>query len=313
MKRRRVAAVVIGGISTSLLVASVALTGLSGVLDAPFMVIVIVSLLLVGTALTTRRPDNAVAWLVLLAAFAWTALAFTESYARYGIATHPGALPGTTVALWFATWLWIPGLVLLPVFVLLLFPDGRPPSPRWRPVLWAAGLGLGLAVVAQGTTRWGADAYHYDFALHAVNPLHLPAVERIRLAAMIAGVVLLLVALVGAITASILRFRRSSGQIRQQMKWMVVGGISTMGLYAVAVAVAIGYEALVGEPLPYRFEDVLVAAALSAFPVSIAVAVLRYRLYDIDRIVSRTLGYRLLPGVSVGVYGGGLLGALFNN
>ncbi|MDP9023584.1 MAG: hypothetical protein M3N57_12975 [Actinomycetota bacterium] len=297
-------AVTLGGLL--LLGASVGLNITMAHRDGMAVVAVIpLVLIAVGGLLAARRAGNAVGWLLLASGLLWAGLHATEAYARYGLAHDPGSLPGAGAALWFATWLWLAAIFVL-VFVLLLFPDGRLLSPRWRPILRAGQVGLVLALTAQATVRWGPGAYHYPFASHALNPLHVPALEPIRVVVAVGGGALLGIALLGSLTSIIVRFRRARGVERLQTKWVVFGVSSAFLLYALSGIAGAVYEQLAGRVV--RLEEVPFSLLLASFPVTIALAVLRYRLYDIDRIVGRTVSYVVVTAVLVAIYAGGVVG-----
>jgi hypothetical protein len=268
------------------------------------IVFIVVAMLGVGGLLATRVPHNPVAWLLLLTGLVWAGLAFSEPYARHGIAVVPGSLPGATLAYWFATWLWIPGLAILPALALPLFPNGRLPSPAWRPVFWSAGAGLGLVLLAQWTVCWGEPpCYSYDFALDAGdNPLHIPGLELLRVLIAVVGWVLLGLGFVGALVSSVVRVRGTRGDERRQMKWVVFGVTAAFSLYLVGAGILALLEAVAGFTPPFRLEDLFVLVALAAFPVTIALAVLKYRLYDIDRVISRTVAYAVVTVVLAAIY-----------
>jgi hypothetical protein len=265
------------------------------------MGLVVLSMLGVGGLVAGRVPRNAVGWLVLATGALWAFQAVTQGYAHYGLTVAPGAVPGATVALWWATWLWIPGLLLLPTYGLLLFPDGRLPAARWRPVLWTVTVGLGLSLLAQWGARWGPDAYHFAFAPEARNPLHVPALEAARRAVAVLGGGLLAAGVAGSVAAAIVRFRRARGDERRQMRWVVFGVTASLALYLLGVG-ASQLAVLLGAEPPGRIDGILAAVALGAFPITIAVAVLRFRLYEIDRIISRTVAYAAVVTILAVVY-----------
>lgn len=269
----------------------------------------ITALLVIGGLLAARRPENAVGWLLLASGVFWTILSASDPYAQRGLVESPGSLPGAGFALWLATWTWMVGILVLPG-VLLHFPDGELPSPRWRPVRTAWVLGFVGVVVAQWTVGWGAGGYDYDWMPTGMqNPMHLPALEGARSAlARGAGVVLAL-AVLGSLASVVVRFRRAVGAERQQMKWVVFGVTAAAALVLLNIAVETISVALTGRsPFAYRLDQILFGLMLASFPFTIGLAVLRYRLYDIDRIVSRTVSYLALTVVLVGLYVAGVVG-----
>lgn len=266
------------------------------------LVVVVLALIVVGALVAVRVPENPIGWLLLTTGATWSLLAFTEAYARQGIAVSPGSLPGVTLALWFATWLWIPGIAWLPIVALPLVPDGRLLPGRWR-ILFRSGIaGLALTVLAQSTVRWGERGYSYAFAPDAVNPLHVPALEPVRVGIAVLGGVLLATGAVGALVSAVVRFRRSVGDERLQMKWIVFGVTAALLLWGSSVAVLVVLERL-GVHYPHRIEGFFIGLMLGSFPVTVAIAVLKHRLYDLDRIISRTVAYSAVVTILAAVYG----------
>ena len=113
-----------------------------------------VSFSVVGALIASHRPDNPIGWIFLAEGFCYGLLIAAEEYATYALLTNPGSLPLGAEASWLAEWIWAPGLGLILVFLPLLFPDGRPPSRRWRPVAWLGGLSIGLICVLTSIVLW---------------------------------------------------------------------------------------------------------------------------------------------------------------
>jgi hypothetical protein len=255
----------------------------------------------VGFVVARRQPGNPLGWMFLaLAALAALGPA-AGAYAvlSYRLGHH---LPLAAAAVFLALW-WCPLLVTFPL-VILLFPDGRLPSRRWRPVLWgylAVGAcwpvsvyAVAISTVAAGDIQIipGGDLRAVDYP--AGSSAWLGSVEAVILPVM-AMFWLVFVA------RQVASWRRADGERRQQLKWLMSGAAVCMAATAV-VAVGGTLDAS-GSP---AFQAVLnvVAVGIGALPVSIGVAILKYRLYDIDRIISRTLAYALVTGLLVGVYAG---------
>ena len=248
-----------------------------------------------GWVLAFRRPANPLGWIMLGGAF-FFALSEDASYytvADYGL--RHGDLPLGGLAL-LAQPGWAPGIVLLGLLV-LLFPDGRLPSSRWRwlaaayaavAALWMAGTVV-LTVHALADHRTQVDSGGNLLLLSGHDP-----------AAGLWNVLqdlffpLLIACWLASIASQALSFRRSSGERRQQLKWLLAGSAATL----VALGLAVLFRSV-----PW-LSDVIGVIGFLALPVSIGVAVLRYRLFDIDRIVSRTLAYAIVTGLLVGVYAG---------
>ena len=294
------AAVVAGGLLLALLIAGVPLAGLAHQgLDAnggSLPVWVSAGFGVVGFAVARRRPGNLLAWALLGLAVCG---ALSEDASFYAVADYRlrhGGLPLGWAAL-LAQPLWAPVLVLLGL-VFLLFPDGRPPSPRWRWVLWAA-LAVGAAWIASAfTLTVGAIAGHH---LQVDSGGNLGVLDNgARNAAWwnaITNVAALVLAVcwVASLASQVLSYRRSAGERRQQLKWLLAG--SAVG----GVGLGISLTGTGG------FLNIAGPVVFLALPLSIGVAVLKYRLFDIDRVISRTLAYAIVTGLLVGVYAGMVL------
>jgi hypothetical protein len=249
----------------------------------------------VGALVAARQPRNSVGWLLLAVAVSMTVRLVGESYAIYALITAPGSLPGGLYGAW-VLWSWFGVVAILAIFLPLYFPTGRLLSPRWRPVLWLGIAYLSSAVVSNalqpGPTELLAGVRP------ARNPVvYLPAVKPLLDVIGVAGLCLF-PAVGGAIAALVVRFRRSRGIERQQLKWFT---------YAAALA---PLPFLVYEVVPGAFE-LLLAVTLPLVPISVGIAILRYRLYEIDRIINRTLVYGLLTAVlGLGYAAGSLVSIL---
>jgi hypothetical protein len=258
----------------------------------------------VGALIASHRPGNSIGWIFCAAALCQGFSNFGFEYATYGLLTRPGSLPLAAETSWLAQWIWAPGLGLILVFVPLLFPDGRAPSRRWRPVAWLGGLSVGLASVSGAIILWPergpALVRPEGPGGEGTSAVLFVVVERIAFP-------LMLVAGLAAVASLVFRFRRARGDGRQQIKW-----------FSYAAALTLSWTFVI-DGLPDRspsFEAVTEALGLvvvPSIPIATGVAIFRYRLYDIDRIINRTLVYAALTGVLVAVYVGGVvvLQALF--
>ncbi len=253
----------------------------------------------VGFVVAWRKPRNPLGW-ALLAMAVFGVLSQDASF--FNLADYRlrhGGLPLGWAALLLQPG-WAPALVLLGL-IFLLFPDGRPPSPRWRWLLWAS--------VAVGAL-WIASAF--GLTLQAIMGHHLRVDSGGNLVALdnnagnaawwnaITGVATLVLAVcwLGSLGAQALSYWRSSGERRQQLKWLMAGSaIAGFCLF-------LDFTQAGGTSWIARVLSVVATVGLLALPLSIGVAILRYRLFDIDRIISRTLGYALVTGLLVGVYAG---------
>jgi hypothetical protein len=252
-----------------------------------------------GALIVSRQPSQPIGW--ILCAFGGSSGPFglANEYAIYGLITHPGAVPGAAALAWFTTWI-SPVYLGLLAALLLLFPTGRPSSPGWRWWLWVAGIGNLLCVLST-LWAWPQRGAHL-LLLGLSDPVGVPGV--LFSVGATAGLVAALVAGVSVLV----RFRRARGIERQQIKWL---------LYAV-LTVILGYPLLlvVMSTLGFTSEeaaDASISVLFAAVPLAVGFAILRYRLYDIDRLINRTLVYATLTAVLGLGYAGAVLvlGQLF--
>jgi hypothetical protein len=266
---------------------------------AVMIVLVVTASLGIGALLAVRRPENPIGWLLLASGAFWALLMVGDTYAQYGWPQSPRPL-GTMLARWGATWSWLAGRAVLRA-ALPPPPARRPPAPRWRPVVWVGGVALGATVLAQWFVPWGPDGYHFTYAIDAVNPIGIPRLHGVSVE--LWALVILVPLTLAAIASLAVRFRRAGAVVRQQMKWV---------LFGVAAAIVVHLTVIFGSGLldlgVTRVEDYTFGLVLGAFPVTIGLAVLRYRLYDIDRIVSRAVAYAGVTLTLVGLYAAGVVG-----
>jgi len=256
-------------------------------------VLAIVSALTVGLVLAARRPRHPVGWLLLAFGLSLVAAGVSAGYSDYGLLARPGSLPGAAWAAAYVQHAAIPTAACLGL-ILLLTPTGSPPSPRWR---WWLRLTAAAPLVALAC--WLPQPLVEPF-LQVANPLAVPGLAEILLGpAWVALAVTGLAIPVGA-WSLVVRFRRAGGTERQQLRWLTLAAaVVAVGVVAIAGLLAAGVEAPVGW---------IYAACLALLPLATGAAILRYRLYDLDRIISRTLAYGLLTLLLGGGYAVVVLG-----
>jgi hypothetical protein len=257
------------------------------------LAIIAVSFSVVGALIASQRPENPIGWIFLVVGFLQGLLNAADQYAIYALLTNPGALPWGAEASWLGQWIWAPGLGLILVFLPLLFPDGHPPSPRWRPVGWLGGLSIGLTVVSSMILLWperGRALLTGD-----ENPSHV-----VHVLVDFIAIPMLFVAGLGAVISLFVRFRRARGHERQQIKWFAsAAALSLLWIFVLDASTLSG--------LPEAIAVLSGLLVLPSIPIATGIAILRYRLYDIDRIINRTLVYGTLTATLVALYFGGIV------
>lgn len=235
----------------------------------------------VGLLIILRQPRNVVGWICAGTGFFAHLNGFATEYAKYGYLENP--VPLSPLFAWFSAWTWAP-MVFLPLTqLLLLFPDGRPLSSRWMHFGVAAGVLLVVLVVS--------NSFLDGDNVPPRNPLAFRASERAIVVAATPLLVVMVLAILVSMASALIRFRRSSGGQREQMKW-----------FALAVALNIGLQAANLAIWGNDDENTLFGIGVALLAVTIGIAVLRYRLYDIDRIISRTLVYGSLTAGLASIY-----------
>lgn len=251
-----------------------------------FTAVFAVSFGTLGALLVAARRSR-IGWLLLVSGLLSGIQCFGEEYAIYGIVARPGSLPGAVYLGWVNSWIWVSTIALVGIFVPLLFPNGRFLSPRWRIV--------GIATVAVSVCL-GVELSITDGPLNnapfADNPFGIPGFKGLDVVTgtpywpFLLGYGGLVACALGAIAAVVVRFRRARGVERQQMKFLAFGG----GI------LVLGFIAGAGLQQQGKVGQIFFIAALQIVPISVAIAVLRYRLYDIDVLINRTIVYVLTSG-----------------
>jgi len=249
----------------------------------------------VGAIVATRRPKNPVGWLLCLSGVAVGTSSFTSQYAIYALLARPGSLPAGEALAWIAAWQ-LPVMIGLQVSYLILFPTGRLPSRRWRPLAW-----LVAAFVLVGVVLSALSPGAYLGSLGPIrNPLGIAGLTSAYEALLFAGAPLLFGA---AVLSLFVRLRRAVGVERQQLKWFAyAAAIFAFGIILIVIPLAID------TPSWYvRAATAIFTAAGTLIPVAIGIAILRYRLYDIDLLINRTLVYGSLTAMLILIYVGGVV------
>jgi hypothetical protein len=292
-------AIVLGAISVTAALISVGLIAALGspdlAVDVLLGALAVLTLAAVGTVLAIRVPANAVGWLLLVAGFVLGVRLLAFDYQVASRAIPDGSWPGTDVAAWLGNYLLGPPIAILMIWIPLVYPDGRLLSRRWR---WL--VGLTVVMSASGVLAWfrpGPIPY-----TNVDNPFGMPGME--PLLDVLGPAIWLATAFVVpcAIASVVIRFRRGDAVERTQLKWLLTASaMAGIALIVSALTTAVGALALA--TIAYSIG----LLAFSALPVAIGIAVLRYRLYEIDRIISRTIGWAIVTGLLVLVFAAGVV------
>jgi hypothetical protein len=272
---------------------------ISEVAADPLVVVFLVFVLAfvsVGALVATKRPENPLGWVMLAAGIAYSVAGISTGWVEEFV--EPGmqnSLPAIYLG-WVSSWMWGIGPFISGTYLLLLFPDGHVPSPRWRPV--ARAIGVGIVMVVTGIA-FKPGPMEVDAPVEINNPLGIGAtgmpigiVGGIGAAIVFAGILL-------SVGSLFVRYRRAVVQTRMQIRWLAFAAAAALLLVTAATAI----EAVVGSDAT-ELNNIIVTVSLTTLPISIGVAILRYRLYDIDRIINRTIVYALVTGSAVAVYAG---------
>jgi hypothetical protein len=260
---------------------------------------------IVGALIASRRPHNPIGWILLADGLLWMLSNMLDYYSIYGVA-HPGSVPFPVAITALSQWLWVPPVGLLGVYLILLFPDGKLPSRRWVSLAWLSGAVMvlfGVSVILAPGPLEGHPGVRNPFGLEG-HPWLVDAA--------IVIVLLLPLCILASAMSLVLRYRSSGGEVRQQIKWIVFAA-SFVGIVSVSLMV-ISLIELNFTPESWGSADtaplwvgLLYYVWLLSFagvPVAVGIAVLRFRLYDIDLIINRTLVYGALTATLVGLYFG---------
>jgi len=242
---------------------------------------------LVGALVASRRPRNSVGWILLADGLLWTFGSALDSYRVYGLA-RPGSVPFPVATYALSQWLWVPAVGLFAVYLILLFPDGRLPSRRWRLLAWFSG--AVMALLSAGIA-FGLEQYPWVSAAFPVVLALLP------------------LCILASAVSLVLRYRRAGSEVREQIKWVAFAAL----FVGVQFMIDIGASVLLvpttasgREPPWLAFLDQVGFISFAGVPIAVGIAVLKYRLYDIDVIINRALVYFPLTAMLVGVYFGGV-------
>jgi hypothetical protein len=251
----------------------------------------------VGLVVARRLPGTVIGWLFLAIGGLFAVEGLIIAYSIAGVLAFPGRLPGARESTWVLTWIWVPAVLLAAGILPLVFPDGRLPSRRWRPALVVC-----LTSVVVSSVVLSLAPGPIEQATYVVNPL---GIEAFNLATPAVGMLIFL-PLIGSIAlgaaALLSRFRQATGDARQQIKWLL---LSCAGLGLGLSLTAVEFVLTGQQTKPFQ---IIILVGGLGIPVAAGLAILRYRLYEIDRIISRTLAYAVVTAVLAIVFVGVVLG-----
>jgi len=256
----------------------------------------------IGAIIVSRRPENTVGWIFCVVGLLGGVRHFISQYVIFALLAEPGSLPGGEALAWITFWLWVPHLGLM-IFVPLLFPDGRLPGRRWR---WIARCTAVVTIV--GTVAAAFSSVPLFAGLGPIqNPLRIADLSP-WLALILSGTLVTWgILLLTATTSVFVRLHYAKGIERQQLKWFAyAAAIAVSGAvlrYVLSVTADVSWAGWVGL--------VVVVVGLLFLPITIGTAILRYRLYDIDLVINRTLVYGALTASLGGIYLGGVISSQY--
>jgi hypothetical protein len=280
----------------ALTIAAVLLPPVPGGADTYLMVVFVLmmtGLASMGLLITSQRPRNPIGWLLLVAAVMFGISIMGGGYAELSVSRYSRDLPLTTFLAWVTGWTFAPAIGIVVIFVPLLFPTGRLPSPRWWPILIPAVLGP-LAAALPAAFRPGP----MDVPGNIVNPVGIPGAGPLLDVVNLLSIATAAPALLLVILSLVLRYRRGDAVEREQIKWFAYPA----SVAAVALAIGLPDVGLISDAA-----WTIALSAMSLVPVAIAIAILRHRLFDIDVIINRTLVYGALSVLLAAVYIGSVL------
>jgi signal transduction histidine kinase len=269
-------------------IASGLLTRQSPTLATASQAVAFIAIGTTGLILALHQPRNPLGWIFLsVMTGVGIGFGFAQTYAYWATVTHPGTFGGN-FAQWLQQWVWVALFGTLLTFSFLLFPDGHLPSPRWRWVAWATAV-----VIAFWTVSFMFEGHDYSDALNhpAKNPYSTPGLIAFFDPARLVASFVFLALMCACVSSLVVRFRRGSQEERAQIKWLIPAGVILVVFLALPVNHGSGGPA-----------DVLMGFALALIPISFGIAIMKYRLYEIDLVIRKTVVYAALAVFITVVY-----------
>lgn len=282
--------------------ASQASWGTLGALSDGLFAISTFSFPLVGLLIVTRQPKNPIGWILLGVGLCWGADAVLSSYAGYAATSN---LAHADLAAALDSWLWVPAIGVMGTFLLLLFPDGRLPSPRWKKLAWLsafviAGSSVGVLLQHGSLADEGYPGMTNPLGNTPLTPVLVP---------LQALIVLIPICIIASAVSLVGRFRRSRGTDRLQLKWLTTGAAAVALVYLIAMVASLGLSASSlgssgsgGMPLWVRIIQDVALFSFGLIPAAIGIAILKHRLFDIDLVINKAVVFGTLAGFITAVY-----------
>ena len=270
----------------------------NGPLLQVMFVVTLATMSAVGLLIISRQFQNLIGWLLITAGISASLFLFSSEYARLALSSPNRILPFGLVLAWISQWIWIVYVWPIGVGLPMLYPEGRLLSPRWRPLAWFSAVYIVLTIFIDAFTPGplaGYEAY--------VNPVGIPALENFPEGMRQALDILAFPLILLAAFSLFLRFRRASGEVRAQIKWFFYA----VSLLLVWVFYGVGSGLGIFPVLPSWISSMIFGLLVALLSVAIGIAILKYRLYDIDLIIRRTLVYSALTATLGLVYFGGVV------
>ena len=263
----------------------------SGVPIAAFEAVVLITIAVIGAVVAARQPRNLVGWILCVIPLSLGVL-IVASHVYWSLTFHDiGSERLVAIVAWLGSWTWVPVMIPTVTFFPLLFPTGRPLTPRWRPVVWMAGVTLILVLATELFRPGRLEEFPVD------NPFGADFATGVFV---IVSDIVWVTTTIAAMTSIVLRFRRSRGDERQQIKWVSLAALMFVLLFVLAAVIQNLQDS---DDLGFA----ILLAGLLLIASAVALAVLRHRLYDIDVVINRALVYGSLTAMLAGVYLGSVL------
>jgi hypothetical protein len=271
--------------------------GLSDVVADPVVIAFfcfVIAFVSVGALVAAKRPENPLGWIMLAAGIAYSVAGFATAWLEeYATPRTAESLPVLLLG-WITTWAWLIGPFISVTFLLLLFPDGHVPSRGWRHVARAVGIGIAMMVVGNAITPGPMDL---DAAVQIDNPLGIESLDEVLEVVVLIGAVVGFAGVLLSPVSLFVRYRGASSKSRMQIKWLAYAAAAAVMLITVVVVI----EGVVGSAAA-ELTNFTLTASLTMLPIAIGIAILRHRLFDIDRIINRTIVYAVVTGSALTVY-----------